>query len=135
MSSEASDLNALFQDLDRLRRLLVSAGDKHWPSILQSIAVRIWSPENRDAALTELKRYFGGMGSLNDIVFCDVNQNIPPGYTGDAATRELDELLDRIFRRLCLFGASAADRAAWVVQEKESVLRPRILNSFRGRRE
>jgi hypothetical protein len=44
------------------------------------------------------REYFGGMGSLNDLVFCDVNDNIPTGYTAIEANTRLRALLDRIFR-------------------------------------
>lgn len=75
--------------------------------------------------------YFGGMGSLNDLVFCPENENAPTGYTMEDANRELERLLDRIYRCLSLYGVSAATRAAWLRQENESELPIRIRASFR----
>jgi hypothetical protein len=53
--------------------------------------------------LEELKGHFRGMGSLNDVVFCPENHNIPEGFTAGEANREIAKLLDRNFREASLF--------------------------------
>jgi predicted component of type VI protein secretion system len=128
-----SDLSQLTAGLDQLRRLLEKSGDTIWPQILQSVASRLWNNDSRQAALDELKKFFGGMGSLNDIFFCEQNQNIPAGYTEKDSNAELAHLLDKIFREASLFGASPEDRSEWSALEASSELPPRIQNAFRKR--
>jgi uncharacterized protein DUF6966 len=133
MTSLASDLDQLTADLNRLQQLLAKSGGGGWVSILQGIATRLWQPDTRAQALKELKEYFGGMGSLNDVYFCEENKNIPTGYTAEAAQQELNALLDRTFRGVSIFGGSAAERSEWAEWEASSGLPPRIQNAFRKR--
>jgi hypothetical protein len=132
LTQVAADLSALCADLDRLQRLFALAGDKRREPMLTGIVQRLWVPEQRLSALEELKQCFGGMGSLNDIIFCEANRNIPSGYKAEAATIELDLLLDNIFRGASLFGASAGERTEWMRRERESRFPLRVLNAFRG---
>jgi hypothetical protein len=98
-----ADLMQLQEDLTELRRLLHASRPAYsvWESGLAGIQDRLGSPETRAAALKELvekREYFGGMGSLNDLFFCEANHNIPTGYTAGEANARLTSLLDRIFR-------------------------------------
>jgi Domain of unknown function (DUF6966) len=128
-----SDPRALLRDLGQLEAFLAGK-DEYWSTALHDVAQRIATGPDRDAALQELKGYFGGMGSLNDILFCETNRNIPAGSTAEAANGELDRLLDRVFRELCLLGVAPPDRKEWLALEAEAELPPRVQNAFRSRK-
>ena len=128
-----TELESLQLDLDSLQHLFVLAGEDQWNRLLQPISEGSRSSTDLSRAMEELRRYFGGMGSLNDLVFCAQNNNIPKGYTEEAANRELGQLLDQIYRCLSLYGAPAAIRENWRREESESDLPLRIRDSFRRR--
>jgi len=127
----ASDLLTLRADLVSLEKLLGSGGAFEWARRVAFVRERLAEPASVHEALDDLLSNFGGMGSLNDFVFCEDNQNIPPGRATEEVNRELNQLLDRIFREASLYGANESDRAAWLSWEATSELPPRIASSFR----
>jgi len=129
----ASDLALLRADLTLLSQLLGDAGESRWVQVLSSIAKRLEEPGGRRVALQELLAQFGGMDTLNDLVFCEANRNIPAGRTETAANRELNQLLDRIFREASLYWANESDRAERLSWEASAELPPRVQNAFRKR--
>jgi hypothetical protein len=127
----ASQLESLQDDVHQLQHLFGLANATHWNRILEPTSAGLGSETGRVGALEDLKRYFGGMGSLNDVVFCAENNNIPNGYTAEDANRELKNLLDRIFREASLYGAPDSARSEWLRLESGTELPLRVLNAFR----
>jgi hypothetical protein len=102
---------------------------------LSVIRVGILKTNSRAKALAELESCFGGMGSLNDLVFCELNSNLPGDRTEAQANEEFGRLLDRCFRELRLASGSQIDRLRWWWLEwrHRGELPPRIKNAFHER--
>jgi hypothetical protein len=103
--------------------------------MLESVRGGVLDANRKDAALGELGSYFGGMGSLNDLVFCFANGNVPANYTEVRANEEFGFLLDRCFKEFQLINASFLDRIHWWWLERrhDGELPPRIKNAFARR--
>ena len=71
---------------------------KDWTDILIKIKLGIIDGDTREEALKLLSTYFGGMGTLNDLVFCEGNRNIPDGYTEHEANKEFEVLLHKLYK-------------------------------------
>ena len=92
---------AIKHTLLELIRLLRAAHEHEWVQFLEDAKQRLERPEStsRDAALDILRSrsVFGGMGSLNDLVFSSHNENVPSGYSHESANRALIGLLSRLY--------------------------------------
>jgi hypothetical protein len=80
-----------------------------------------------------LKKYFGAMGSLNDLVISEMNRNLHPGLSETAANERLDRLLDELFM-WCLFWDLEREAALkayrQLLQKHPHNLPPRIRHAF-----
>jgi hypothetical protein len=88
---------AIKHTLKELIALLRAAHENEWVQYLEDARQGLERPEltSRDAALDILRSrsVFGGMGSLNDLVFSPYNDNVPAGYSYETANRALRDLL------------------------------------------
>jgi hypothetical protein len=73
--------------LERLIRLLRPAKQDRWVEIVADASKRILSPlpTTEAAGLDIVRSFFGGMGSLQDLVFSEEAGNIPDGYSAAEA--------------------------------------------------
>lgn len=131
------NVGRLLTALGELRAFLRRANMPAWDEHLEAIELRIVDPSARAAALRELEQGFGGMGSLNDIFICPENGNVPPGQSPQAANKEVDRLLDAVFRELKLVDASPITRLVWRLCEWRywGDPAPRIKKAFATRRQ
>jgi hypothetical protein len=106
-----------------------------WVQALSTIQAGILKPDGRAKALAELQSCFGGMGTLNDLVFSRLNGNLPDHLTEAQANEEFGHLLDRCFRELRLVNGSKIDRLRWWWLEwrHRRELPPRIKSAFDDR--
>jgi hypothetical protein len=95
--ASAPDVQRVLTTIADIRQLLVRSP---WLPKLEAIADKLGSKREATEALHELGDLFGGMGSLNDIVFCKENQNVPVGLAPAVANRRMDMLLDELFAQL-----------------------------------
>ena len=83
--------------------LLEAHGERTWAGWLRDDRARILGGDQ--GGVTHLLAAFGGMGSLNDIVFDPINGNAETAQSGLADTERLRDLLTQIHA-----AASAAQR-------------------------
>lgn len=104
-----------------------------WVPRLEALLLRLADPTSRGKAVAELRTLFGGMGSLNDIVLCEANGNLPPGWSEARANRRLGRALDTLFRESTLFGEPWGARVWWsfAARSLRPELPPRIRYAFR----
>ena len=90
--------------LERLIRLLRPAKQDRWVEIVADASERVLSPlpTTKAAGLDIVRSFFGGMGSLQDLVFSEEAGNIPDGYSAAEANNrfqtdlhELSKLIER----------------------------------------
>jgi hypothetical protein len=96
------------QSLDVFIDFLSLHEDYRWASVLTAIRSGLQLPAAEIGALARLSILFGGMGSLNDIVF-----------DRPEAQQKADGLLDTIFRDMKLYHGVPADRAEWKTLEEQ----------------
>jgi hypothetical protein len=126
----------LIAALGELRAFLRRANMPGHDAALDAIERRIVDPATRREGLRELEQGFAGMGSLNDIFICPENRNVPAGQSPEVANKELDRLLNAVFREVKLVEAPAVIRLVWRWCELwyRGEPAPRIKNAFRARR-
>lgn len=127
-----SSTHLLRKELVRLIRFFELSKAEFWVKFLGGILQRLEDPMEREKARIDLDNCFGGMGSLNDLVLSVTNQNLPEGWSEEAANDHLNRLLNRVFKENRLVGKSRFDRFKWKLLEikHRNDLPPRILNSF-----
>ena len=81
--------------LSRAIALLEAHGETSWATWLRADRERIVHGEA--ARLGHLLSAFGGMGSLNDVVFSPANGNAADERSGVADTEQLRELLNELY--------------------------------------
>jgi len=113
----------LRRSLGALIDFLCRHEELRWVAIMRPIRAELENPATESVALSRLSDAFGGMGSLNDLVF---------GET-DAEHEEGDRLRDAVFRDMKLYYGTRGDRAEWAALEEKhkGELPPRIKHSFR----
>ncbi len=128
----SSNLKRLKQELTELILFLDKLGSEHWASVLKGILEQLNDPTTVEAGRRELESCFGGMGSLNDLCFSEMNGNLPPGYSADEVNAEFDRLMDVVFRESRLASAGLWDRLLWRYYEFKcrGELPPRIKKTF-----
>ena len=119
----SSQVDALADALSRVITVLQNCGAHAWVTLLGDIRSDLRLAEKQNMALETLSRLFGGMGTLNDIYFCERNGNLPDGRDEKSVNAEFEGLLDE------LFAAFANVRGFTVARHKE--LPPRVAYAFR----
>lgn len=88
-----ADYEEIAAILDRISAMLRASDKTGWADQVDDASQRILSPwlTTRAAGIDIIRNFFGGMGSLQDLVFTEEGGNLPEGL----AEREANE----IFRR------------------------------------
>ena len=96
------DYDAIVATISELTDLLRAANEASWVGHLDDAAARLKRPEatSREAGLDLLLSLYGGMGSLNDLVFSTYSSNLPEGYTEQRANREFRALKLRLYEQI-----------------------------------
>jgi hypothetical protein len=68
---ETTDSDRLLKVLDDLEGLLLQYGESFWAECINGATTRIRNSE--EYGLDELLGFFGGMGSINDLIICPEN--------------------------------------------------------------
>ena len=86
--------------LERMTSLLRAAYEERWVEVVTDASSRVLSPwsTTRAAGLEIIRGFFGGMGSLQDLVFSDEAGNIPEGYSPEEANARFQEDLQNLYR-------------------------------------
>ncbi len=122
-AEEPNNKNELRKSLDELINFLSRHEMFRWVSHLRQVRAELGSAATEQGALSRLGDMFGGMGSLNDLVFDTVE-----------AKQECDKLLDAVFRDMKIYNGTQEHRALWKKLEeehKDDGLPPRIKHAFR----
>lgn len=111
---------------------LRTTNSHHWTELLSEIDSKLAYPSTSEIGRRELASCFGGMGSLNDLYFCNQNGNLPPGADSDVINQNFDRLMNSLYRENRLVGASLYQRLLWRFYEfkHRGELPPRIKNTF-----
>lgn len=120
---EVDNRTQLRRSLGELIDFLARHGQPDWAARLREVHGDLLVPTTEPAALQRLGDFFGGMGSLNDV-----------GFTDAELGRQLDRLLDAVFRDLTLYHGVPAHRQGWAELERQHQGEPppRIKHAFRG---
>ena len=88
--------------VSKMIQLLRAAGEDSWAIHLEDAAARLMRPEStsRAAGLELLAECYGGMGSLNDLVFSLHASNVPDGYTEERANHEFRALKRQLYDQI-----------------------------------
>jgi hypothetical protein len=121
-NNEISNKDELTKSLDALIDFLSKHEEFRWVGILRGIHADLQKQSTEAGALSELSDIFGGMDSLNDLVF-----------DGAEANQECGRLLDAVFRDMKLYHGKLEHRAEWrkLEEEHKDELPPRIKHAFR----
>jgi hypothetical protein len=96
-------INDLKYSLEKLIDFLRKSHEVSWANDLEEQyhkilkAIEIKDLIGVEKYIETITPYFGGMGSLNDIVICRANRNVPRGLSGIMANRKLNKMLDDLF--------------------------------------
>ena len=117
-----SNKDELARSLDALIDFLSKQEQFRWAGILRNIRTDFQNQSTEKNALSQLSDVFGGMGSLNDVVF-----------DGKEAGQEGDRLLDDVFRDMKLFYGRPEGRVEWrkLEEQHKDEPPPRIKHAFR----
>src|SRR5215204_155636 len=85
----------------------------HWERSLKEIDERLGDPSTVEMGRRELEDCFGGMGSLNDLYFCELNSNLPAGYSEQQVNAEFLRLINAVFRENRLASTGIFSRLLW----------------------
>lgn len=123
----------LIESIDNVTSFLRSANSNYWTSKLEEIRGRLLKQDQRIDALNDLDKLFGGMGTLNDLVFCEANDNLPNGEDEANFNNKFSELLDNLFKEMKLVNSGYLMRFYWHYLEfkHRDDLPPRIKKAFR----
>lgn len=107
--------------LENLVLFLEKNESSYWANTLRSIQETLQHPNEIPKARLELNSCFGGMGSLNDVVFADDKLDTEFGY-----------LSDTVFKENRIVDAGVWKRLRWRLYELaySEELPPRIKNAF-----
>jgi hypothetical protein len=121
--------------VEELVEFLRPTGSDFWTRKLSEIASGLRSRDRANAAAINLEGMFGGMGSLNDLYFCETNKNLPAGENEKEFNEKFSRLMDKTFKELRLRNASFLTRLHWsyLAWRHRNELAPRIKKTF-GRR-
>ncbi len=118
-----------------LVEFLRPTGSEFWVKKLSAIVSGLRSSVLAKEAANNLESMFGGMGSLNDLYFCETNKNLPAGNNENDFNEQFSRLMDHTFKELRLRNASFLTRLHWsyLSWNHGSELPPRIKKTFRRR--
>ena len=118
-----------------LVEFLQPTGSEFWVKKLNGIVSGLRSADRAETAATNLESMFGGMGSLNDLYFCETNKNLPAGESEIDFNERFYRLMDQTFKELRLRNASLITRLHWayLAWRHRNDLAPRIKKTFRRR--
>ncbi len=107
----------------------------HWERSLKEIDERLSDQSTVEIGRRQLEDCFGGMGSLNDLYFCELNSNLPAGSLEKEVNSEFERLIDAVFRENRLASTGVFRRLLWRWYEGKhrGELPPRVKKSFRVR--
>lgn len=116
-----SNKEELSRSLGALIDFLSKQEQFRWAELLRNVKADLQTP-NETQALSRLSEFFGGMGSLNDLVF-----------KGPGADSEASRLMDAVFRDMKIYHGGPEHRAQWAKLEEEhkGELPPRLKHAFR----
>jgi hypothetical protein len=115
-----SNKEELSRSLDALIDFLSKHEQFRWAEHLRSVRADLQTPKETQA-LSRLSEFFGGMGSLNDLVF-----------EGAGADSEAGRLMDAVFRDMKIYHGGTEHRVQWakLAAEHKGDLPPRIKHAF-----
>lgn len=93
------EYNGVASILERMTSLLRSAKEDRWVEVVADASSRVLSPwsTTQAAGLDIIRSFFGGMGSLQDLVFSEEAGNIPQGYSPDEANARFQAHLHELY--------------------------------------
>ena len=91
-----SDFSTLCDALRACQSLLNRAGETQWSERIDRVLEEAPSPEVLD--IGDILSWFGGMGSINDLVLCQENGHFVSRSHESATNMEFRGLLDTIHR-------------------------------------
>ncbi len=93
------EYNRVASILERMTSLLRSAKEDRWVEVVADASSRVLSPwsTTQAAGLDIIRSFFGGMGSLQDLVFSEEAGNIPQGYSPDEANARFQTHLHELY--------------------------------------
>jgi len=117
-----SNKDELARSLDALIDFLSKQEQFRWAETLREIQTYLQNPATEVEGLSRLSGLFGGMGSLNDLVF-----------DGAGVDEVGAHLLDAVFRDMKLYHGTPEHRAQWkkLEEEHKDEPPPRIKHAFR----
>lgn len=128
-------INDLIDSLEKVIDFLRKSNEISWANDLEEQYSKIQKAfKKKDLTSMEnsvdtIKSYFGGMGSLNDIIICRANKNVPKGFSQIMANKKLEKLLDDVFM-WCFFWNIETNNAKKIyldyLRTHPSDLHPRI---------
>lgn len=121
-------LDRALQDL--VEFLTATPVDDYWLGELTRVQRATMVADTREAAVTELRSWFAGMGSLNDLWYAP-NANVPAGGDADRLNAELSRKLDTLYHAIRM------ERHPWarllfglMARWRSSAIPPRVLGAF-----
>jgi len=87
----------LLEAIVKCATMLRSVGETFWSDRLEHFSATR-ADEMRQADLDEILSWYGGMGSLNDLVICQQNGHQIANTDEDKVNRELADIRERIYQ-------------------------------------
>jgi len=109
--------NQLAQRLDEAATFLERSGSSSansWADNLRRLLNEMADGARVNHALAELQTYFGGMGSLNDYVFCELNENLPADWNFEQANKEFQTILEECYKELQILRSNSFAKVWWL---------------------
>ena len=109
--------NLLAQRLDEAATFLEKSGSSSatsWADNLRRLRSELTNGARVNQALAELQTNFGGMGSLNDYVFCELNENLPAGWNVEQTNKEFRNILEECYKELQVLRSNSFAKAWWL---------------------
>jgi hypothetical protein len=125
----------LIISVQTLIEFLKPTGSEFWVEKLSDIASGLRTEDRAEISANNLENLYGGMGSLNDLYFCETNENLPTGENEKEFNEKFSLLMDRVFKELRLRNANFMTRLHWsyLAWKHRKELAPRIKKTFKHR--
>jgi len=103
--------------------------DDYWLHELTRVQRAMTTADTRATAVTELRSWFAGMGSLNDLWYSGAN--VPPGSDVDRLNAELNCRLDALFYEIGVAGRPWMRLLfGWVARRRSGTIPLRVFGAF-----